>query len=197
MAAEAKTGTGTIRRSRSKVEANDWLNAARKLLALEGLDAVRIERLARQLGITRGSFYWHFTDRDALLERILEEWRQASTLAIIERLESGDAPPTARLRSLLAIAFRRSEQDPALVTELSIRQWARNDERARRTLEEVDRLRLRYFAKLFGELGFTADEARTRAILANSFMRVAPSFPDMRGESDLDAAIALLGGAAS
>lgn len=177
---------------RRKAGAQDWIDAARTALSTQGLDAVRIERLAKQLGITRGSFYWHFPDRDALLERLLEDWRQASTLAIIERLEVAAGHPESRLRSLLAIAFRRNERDPALVMELAIRQWARSDQRARRTLHEVDRLRLRYFAKLFGEMGFDEESARTRAILGNSLMRVAPSFPDMRGEEDLERAIAVL-----
>lgn len=178
--------------ARSKVEDHKWVQAAQKVLAKQGIEAVRIERLAKQLGISRGSFYWHFRDRDALLARILEEWRVNSTLSIIEHLEAAITTPLSRLRSLIAIAFRRTDRDLGLATELAIRQWGRSDERARRALEEVDRLRLRYFAKLFEEMGFAPEAARSRAILANSFMRVAPSFPDSKGEADLDAVLKLL-----
>lgn len=177
---------------RSKVERYDWVAAARKVLARQGIEAVRIERIAKQLGISRGSFYWHFPNRDALLTRILEEWRQNSTLAIIEHLETTRTNPLDRLRSLVAIAFRRTDRDLGHSTELAIRQWGRTDEHARRALDEVDRLRLRYFAGLFEELGFGPEDARIRAVLANSFMRVAPSFPDGKGEADLDAALSLL-----
>lgn len=170
----------------------DWIRAAREALARGGIHAVRVERLATQLKISRGSFYWHFEDRDDLLFRVLEDWRQTSTLAIIERLETAGQSPQERLHSLLQIAFRRTPDDPVLATELAIRQWARTDERARRALNEVDRLRLRYFARLFEEMGFDPEPARTRAMLANSFMRVAPSFPDIRGEADFAQAVALL-----
>lgn len=183
---------GAKRNARGRLDERDWILAARKVLARQGIDAVRIERLAKQLNISRGSFYWHFADREALLDRVLEEWRQTSTLEIIERLEATGQSPQERLRSLLEIAFRRTEDDPVLATELAIRQWGRVEEKARRALEEVDRLRLRYFARLFEEIGFDPDEARIRAVLANSFMRVAPSFPDSRGLADLDDAIGLL-----
>jgi len=176
----------------AKVDEKAWIRAAQKVLARQGVDAVRIDSLARQLGISRGSFYWHFANRDALLGRILEQWRQTSTLALIERLEARPLAPLERLRSLIAIAFDRSEKDPGQLVEFAIRQWGRSDPRARQALAEVDGLRLRYFARLFAEMGFDEDAARTRARLANSFMRVAPTFPDQRGAQDIADAIAIL-----
>ncbi|MCJ1961404.1 TetR/AcrR family transcriptional regulator [Novosphingobium mangrovi (ex Hu et al. 2023)] len=178
--------------ARSKVDDHDWVRVAGDALARRGIEAVRVERLAKQLGISRGSFYWHFPSRDALLARLLDDWRSSSTLAIIARLETTGSSPHVRLRALLRIAFERTEEDRTLTTELAIRQWGRTDPRARKALEEVDRLRLGYFTKLFEEMDFSPEEARIRSALANSFMRVAPSFPDSRGLEDLDAALACL-----
>jgi AcrR family transcriptional regulator len=139
---------------------DDWLAAARAALAESGVDAVRVEPLAQRLGITKGSFYWHFRDRPALLAALLEEWEKLATLAIIDEVEAGGGDASARLLRLFLLTL---DADPRL--ERQLRAWAAGDPAAAAIVERVDRRRLRYLRGLFAKLGFSSPEARTRAHL--------------------------------
>jgi AcrR family transcriptional regulator len=152
-----------------------WTNAALNALAQNGIDGVRIDILARELGVTKGSFYWHFSDRDELLNAVLQEWRRRATLSIIDRLESSHEPPEQRLRRLLRLQFESRRAEFGSDVELSIRLWGRRDAGALSVLREVDELRLRYIRGLMEELGIDKTEAAARAILAYSYMRVSRS----------------------
>jgi len=156
-----------------RLDADAWTDAALAELGAHGIDGVRIEVLAKRLNVTKGSFYYHFRDRDALLETMLARWRRRATLALIERLDSGVASPEERLRQLLRLPLKGQTAALAADTELAIRLWGRGDERARIALEEVDELRLQYIEKLFVQAGVTEEIAHARAILAYSYQRVA------------------------
>lgn len=88
----------------TRVGRDDWTRAALELLAAEGVGAVKVEALARGLGITKGSFYWHFRDRAELIEAALELWYRLGTAEIIERLDRID-DPAQRLRALFSESF--------------------------------------------------------------------------------------------
>lgn len=165
-----------------RLGANDWVRGALDLLAEEGVDGVRIEVLAKRLGVTKGSFYWHFKDRQGFLRAMLDDWRRRATLDIINRIESGEEPPQERLRTLLHLPFRGGRSKRGADVELSIRLWGRTDMVARDTLAEIDKLRLRYISKLFAEAGFAVKEAESRAVLAYAYMRVAVSLIDDQAE---------------
>ena len=158
-----------------RLAADAWTGAALDMLAAKGIDGVRVEVLAQRLQVTKGSFYWHFKDRDALLDAMLERWRQTATLALIHRLDSAIETPGSRLRALLALPITGRRSSHAADVELSIRLWGRQDPRARLALAEVDELRLAYIARLFTQCGLPEAQARPRAILAYSYMRVAAS----------------------
>src|SRR4029453_13363752 len=130
-----------------------WIEEGLRALAAGGADAVRIENLAKTLGVTKGAFYWQFDDRRALLEEMLDAWEQAGVDAVIELLESegGDARP--KLRRLFALA---SASDLGGKIELAIRDWARRDKAVARRLLRVDKRRMQYMRSLFGE--FLRDE---------------------------------------
>jgi AcrR family transcriptional regulator len=168
-----------------RLEPAHWIAAADDLLIQRGVDAIRIDPLAKTLSVTKGSFYWHFESRDALLDAVLQDWHQRMTLSVIERIEQTLDSPAARLRALLALrsSGERSERDAQI--ELAIRLWARTDGRARKALDETDRLRLNYFIELFGKLGHPADAARAKALLAYSYMRVAASLLYEQQDADL------------
>lgn len=161
-----------------RLDASGWIKAALDVLADQGIDAVRVEPLAKQIGVTKGSFYWHFKDRDALLEAILNDWRRRATVQIIERIENNEGSPADRLRRLLRLPYegRRAAHGAAL--EASVRAWARHDPRTAEALAEVDALRLRYIAKLLEEHGKSPEESAARAMLGYAHMRAA--MPDMR-----------------
>jgi AcrR family transcriptional regulator len=151
-----------------------WTRAALDTLGEQGIDGVRVEVLAKRLGVTKGSFYWHFENRDALLAAMLADWRRRATLTIIERIEARDDSALTRLRMLMQVPFQIKAEGGAQV-ELSIRLWARRDKAARSALHDVDELRLRYIARLLQQIGVAEDKAEARAIFAYAFQRVATS----------------------
>lgn len=178
---EVASATARQRRSpgdAKRLDANSWADAGLAELADNGIDGVRVEVLAKRLAVTKGSFYWHFKDRDALLAVMLERWRKRATLALIERLDQQEATPDDRLRSLLRLPLKGARAVLAAEIELAIRLWSRRDPRARSALAEVDELRLRYIEGLLVQSGFLAEEARARAVLAYSYQRVAATLVD-------------------
>jgi AcrR family transcriptional regulator len=174
MARQAESGSAEGQR----LDVGDWSQAALGQLASHGIDGVRVELLAKQLGVTKGSFYWHFRDRDALYEQMLSDWRRSATLSLIERLDRGETGPEARLRRLLQLPVVGRKSAHAADVELAIRLWSRRDERARLALEEVDQLRLRYITELLILYGLPRSAAEPRAVLAYAYMRVAATLID-------------------
>ncbi len=144
---------------------SEWIRQGLRALAEGGPDAVRIEPLARALGVTRGGFYWHFEDRGALLEAMLDTWEQATTEEAAERLESGGGDATARLRLLFALT------SPGVVrTDLAIRDWARRDQVVAERLRRIDNRRMGHLRALFGALCADPGEVEARCLLAFSLL---------------------------
>ena len=139
-----------------------WVDAALKALAAGGPDAVRIEALAVSLGVSKGGFYWHFADRGALLEEVLDAWERLSVDEAIERVEREGGDARARLRALFAISSASGELTRmVLKTDLAVRDWARRDPAVAERLRRVDNRRVDYLRSLFG--AFCADEAEVEA----------------------------------
>ncbi|MGO4871203.1 MAG: TetR/AcrR family transcriptional regulator [Roseiarcus sp.] len=137
-----------------------WIDAGLRALSEYGVEAVRVERLAATLHVTKGSFYWHFKDRRSLLEALLETWRTRATNAIIDEVEAKGGDAVAKLRALSTIVSRIDGR-----LDRAVRVWAGQDEMARGALGEIDRRRLDYLTSLFAELSFTPEEAVARARL--------------------------------
>lgn len=142
-----------------------WVDASFDLLAEGGIDAVRVDPLAKRLGVTRGSFYWHFKDRAALHTAMLKEWRKQSSYQIGSRIESRASTPDERLRQTLALPRSGPAAQRAAAIEFAIRLWSLRDKEAAQAVKHIDNVRLQYYAKLYGELGFSAKESRKRAFL--------------------------------
>jgi AcrR family transcriptional regulator len=141
----------------------NWIDSATELLVDKGIDSVRVDVLAKLLGVTRGSFYWHFRDREDLLKSLLKAWRDGATEQLIERFERRTSDPESLLRELVSLPFRGRSAERAARIELAIRAWARRDETARQAVDEVDARRVSYIAQCFSALGHSIAEARTRA----------------------------------
>jgi len=139
-----------------------WVEGATELLIEQGVDGVRIDVLAKRLGVTRGSFYWHFRDRDHLLDAMLMAWRDAATDQVVERFDQRHDSADALMRELITLPFRGRAAERAARTELAVRAWALRDESARRALAQVDERRVAYFAQGFTALGVPILEARLR-----------------------------------
>jgi AcrR family transcriptional regulator len=155
--------------TRSTLLPADWIAAATALLVDRGIDAVRVDMLARELAVTRGSFYWHFKDREDLLKAVLNAWRDGATEQVIHRFEGRQAAPEALITELISLPFRGRAAERAARIELAIRAWARRDELARAAVDEVDARRIAYIAQCFSALGFAIAEARSRAFLLYAY----------------------------
>jgi AcrR family transcriptional regulator len=157
-------------RMADQLSAKDWLDQGLRALAKSGFTALKAEPLAKAMGVSRGSFYWHFADIGAYHAAILKHWREVAAEQIIAGLEaaSGDDNP---LQLLLRRAFGTK---PAL--ENAFRIWATVDPAARSAVQAIDRRRLGYVEKLLGASGLPADVARPRAqILYWAFLGFALS----------------------
>ena len=161
--------TTATRNARGQFGPDDWIRAAHRILESRGIDAVRVEVLAKEMSVTKGSFYWHFRDRPDLLQRMLTAWRDAATEQIIHRFESRELSARELIRDLLSLPFRGESAKQAAAIELAIRAWARRDEAARAVLDEVDKKRLTYIAECFRALGFSAAESKSRAFALYSY----------------------------
>ena len=157
-----------------------WIDAATAVLVDRGIDHVRVDVLAKALEVTRGSFYWHFKDREALLTAVLKAWRDAATEQVIGRFEGQQADPQALIGELISLPFRGRAAQRAARVELAIRAWARRDALARQAVDEVDARRLSYIAQCFSALGFPIAEARARAFILYAY-EVAESILAQQG----------------
>jgi AcrR family transcriptional regulator len=144
----------TVRRhSEKRLDRRDWVGVGIEILSSRGVDAIRVEALARRLNISKGSFYWHFKDRDDLLEAILAEWetRQSDW-----NTEGKDSPnPVERWARLFELFSR-----PAYAhLEMAVSSWARQDEKVALRVANADRKRIAYLSMVFREIGFTTNQA--------------------------------------
>lgn len=144
----------------TRLDAQAWIQAATQVLAESGVNAVKVEPIAKRLQVTKGSFYWHFKHRRALLEAILHDWVTAETDRVIEQVEREGGDAKEKLLHLFELAV----QDDGRV-ERAIRAWAVNDSMPVEVLETVDQRRLNYTKNLFVAVGFTPFEALIRARL--------------------------------
>ncbi|HZW45337.1 MAG TPA: TetR/AcrR family transcriptional regulator [Dermatophilaceae bacterium] len=103
-ASSARAGSTPGRSSSQRLGRPDWVDAALRALAVGGLGSLSVERLASELGATKGSFYWHFKNRSALVDAALVEWERRDTDQLIERASELDAP-RERLRWLFRLVF--------------------------------------------------------------------------------------------
>lgn len=156
--------------TKNQLTPSDWIRAATAVLIDKSVDAVRVDVLAKGLNVTRGSFYWHFKDREDLLRQLLKSWRDAATELLIERFERRGAPAAVLVSELLSLPFRGEAAIRSASIELAIRAWARRDDMARRVVNEVDAKRLSYTAQCFVALGFSMQEASTRSFLLYSYV---------------------------
>ncbi len=139
-----------------------WTLAALHALARGGHDALRVEPLAKSLGVTKGSFYWHFDDRQALHQAVMEAWEHLATEQIIKEVDaSGAESAEDRLRTLAHLVFRGDPAGDAI--EPAIRVWARTDPAVAEAAGRVDQRRLDYVSALLRDAGLEPELASQRA----------------------------------
>lgn len=164
------TTSSTRSPQRTALDRDAWIQGALGVVAAEGMDGLRVETLAKKLGVTKGSFYWHFKDRDALLNEMLRFWQETSTLRIAEFIQTNIEDPRERLSFLIKVASEDRPDIPGGPIEHALREWARSSEIARRTLSEVDSERLEIMTQIYLDLGMSLPRAKAAALLALSHL---------------------------
>jgi AcrR family transcriptional regulator len=139
-----------------RLTARDWIDFGLTTLAREGADALKADVLARKLGVSRGSFYWHFRDLAAFHARVIEQWKEVATDAIIADIERYQSLEE-RLEALLRHAF-----GDGAALEVRMRAWAESNAAAARALDHIDRRRRGYIERLLVEAGIAPEVAATR-----------------------------------
>lgn len=159
-------------RSEKTLTREDWLAAALDALAESGADALKVLPLARRLGVSRGSFYWHSRDRAELLDAALDHWDRWSTQVVIDTLDASRDDPERKLLALMEMVTERR----LTRYESAVRAWAERDPAAARVVRRVDRRRLAYVTDLFRKVGFSRDESDARARLFAVYVSADPIF---------------------
>nr|WP_090346234.1 TetR/AcrR family transcriptional regulator [Mycolicibacterium malmesburyense]CRL78832.1 transcriptional regulator [Mycolicibacterium malmesburyense] len=141
-----------------------WIDAGLEALAAGGPDAVRVDLLAKALGVTRGGFYWHFANRQDFLDALLKSWEHRSTYDVLARVESEGGDARTRVRRAGLLTFSKE----LLPIDLAVRDWARRDRAVARRLRRVDNRRMEYLRALIGTFVDDAADVEARAMLAFS-----------------------------
>ena len=169
----------------------DWAKAALAAIARGGIAAVAVESVAVDLGATKGSFYWHFKDRDALIRAALDMWEQSRTESVIEELDH-EPDPAERLRKLLEAAFERSSSDRAEIALLADPGHPAATAAVRRVADR----RITYIAEQLEKLGWDQSEARDRAVVLYyvyaGHLQMAHLVPDVIGDDARERQIHLI-----
>lgn len=149
----------------SPLTERDWIEAASEILVKENVRGINLDKLCAKLGVTKGSFYWHFKKRGDLLEAMLVDWRRRMTFNVIQTTMRRGATSLDRLKRVLLLPRHGSARSSAAV-EQSIRDWSRRGAQPLAAVREVDELRLNFIEELFRERGLPKTEAARRAYLA-------------------------------
>lgn len=169
----------------TKFSATDWLDHGLKSLEQHGFTSLKADVLAKSAGVSRGSFYHHFTDLADFHSAVLNHWLEKSSLDIVVELESLGLEPAAKIEALITLAAKATAR-----LEQAVRAWAFTDASVAATVVEVDRARLLYIVQLLGEAGLDEQAARRRAILLY-LTNVGYSFlADMLDADEQDQALA-------
>lgn len=143
-----------------RLTGDDWVEAALALLVADGIEAVQITVLARTLNVTRGSFYWHFDSREALMAALLDEWRARNTGVMVEAIAGTDTLEDGIL-TLFSVWTDHTRFDPQL--DQAIRDWARYDDALRATVQAEDDARISAISEFFQRQDYPPTEAFIRA----------------------------------
>jgi AcrR family transcriptional regulator len=137
-----------------------WISAAFCILADDGVEGLRIERIAKKLNVSKGPFYWRFADRAELLRAILQHWKSERTGRLIEAI-AGIHTPRGRLEELMKLALEGTYQSIDIARlEGAFRAWAAHDREAAELVSEVDAERLRYLETELSIMGASTAEAK-------------------------------------
>lgn len=141
-----------------RVSKSDWLQEALIALEEEGVDGIKVERLAKRLKISKSGFYWHFKNREDLIVEIIDYWAHEYTEVVTTNTQFQSAPPLQRLEKIMEMII-----DADLTRfELEMQAWAKSDARIMKKIQQVYEMRLDFSRDIFRELGFKGVELEVR-----------------------------------
>jgi len=143
-----------------------WIETGLLALADGGPDSLRVDRLAKSLGVTRGSFYSHFKSRGDLLDAVLDDWEQTATDEVLQQVEKSGGDPMVKARRAGELTFSAE----LLPVDLAIRDWSRRDPKVADRLRRVDNKRMEYLRRQFAEAYDDDGEVEALAVLAFSLL---------------------------
>ena len=146
---------------KKRVSKDQWLQAALESLIENGVNGIAIERLAKQLDTSKSGFYWHFKNRDDLLDHLLNYWESEFTDTVINNISHLDESA----RNKLQITSDMIMQHQLGKYDMAFRTWGNEDNTVMKRIKQIDRKRLNYISGLFSELGFHGEESESRASL--------------------------------
>jgi AcrR family transcriptional regulator len=149
---------------RTQLAPDHWIEKAIDVLAREGVGGLRVEVLAKACGVTKGSFYWHFKDRQALFDAVLERWKEGRIRDIEKTTAVTPGKELEQLHYAIEV-YGASRNRKGMAIELAVRDWARHNTRAAAVVEAVDLYRLECTRKLFVATGMSDAEAKSRSLL--------------------------------
>ena len=148
----------------------DWIDAAIEMLAEDNVEALRVDTLAERLGVTKGSFYWHFKGREDLLFAVVETWRLRMTSEIRALITDTSGTPWERIERLLRISISARPEVPGGPFEMTLRDWARRDAKVAEIVREVDKGRTDFLRQLYRDAGLNDADAEDFSELHIAFV---------------------------
>ncbi len=152
----------TLKSKKNKrVSKDQWLAKALDTLESKGVEGVKIERLAKQLGISRSGFYWHFKNRQDMLQHLLDYWAHEYTDVVTDNADMKKLDAERRL----LINMKMVRDKKLAKYDLAMNAWAKVDPLAHKVVKKVIKMRLDFNRAIFAELGFDGDELEMRTRL--------------------------------
>ncbi len=157
------------KKQKERLAAKDWLAGAFRALTSGGPAAIKAEAIARDLGVSKGSFYWHFADVPTLKSQMLAHWEQTATESIIVELEKASGSPEEKLRQLMAVTTSGLDNPyGGPLAEPAIRDWSRYDKAVSTVVKRVDAARIKFVEGLFQQTNLTTKQSKRYAALLYS-----------------------------
>ena len=154
---------------RTSLDRDAWIQGALAVVAEDGMDGLRVEVLAKKLGVTKGSFYWHFKDRRDLVDGVLTTWKEGRIRDIRKQTSAEPGDELAALHHTIEV-YAAAKNRKGIAIEAAIRMWARQDAATAAIVEEVDATRLDCTRQLFVAIGLPEAEAKARSVLLYAYV---------------------------
>jgi AcrR family transcriptional regulator len=154
---------------RISLDRDAWIKGAIAILAEHGVERLRVEVLATRLGVTKGSFYWHFKDRRDLQDAVLDLWKDGRIRDIRKQTQAQPGGEAAALLHTIEV-YASARNRKGIAIEGAVRDWARRDPQAAAVVEEVDAERLACACRLFLACGIKQEEAQARSLLLYAYV---------------------------